>query len=120
MKLLTLTSLLLSLNTFAIDYKCMDQAIKEIVSFDNSYSGENMTTTEFLKHYDLIFVCKSKSAPHREIFQYGDGSSLMGVEYKIVRGKCVQEEDVYAGQDDQDLDAEWANKYCQEDYSDWL
>ena len=114
---ITLFTLLLSTQLFAIDYKCHDQALKKLIEFSNEYSGEKQTKKEFLKVNDPVFICKSKKAPHIEIYQYGDGSGLMGVEYKIVRGRCVMTEAPYAGQDDQDLDVEWANSFCQEDFS---
>ena len=89
-----------------VPYQCAEVGLSMVLDF----MGE--TREEFFSHSDEIFSCRSKEAPHVEIYQWGDGSGLVGIEFKVVDGQCVVTEEPYTGQDDQDADWDWVNSYC--------
>ena len=103
MKKLTLLIIFLSSSIFAVEYKCHDQALNSVVEY-----LEYENTDVFYSELDEIFFCKSKKTPHREIFQWGDGSGLVGIDYIFEDGNCVSQSTPHVGQDDHDLDWEWA------------
>ena len=112
-KLIVISSLLLSglaqagINQSGqVPYQCADQGLAIVLDF----MGE--TEEEFFSHSDEIFSCRSKEEPRVEIYQWGDGSGLVGIEFKIENGQCIVTEEPYTGQDDQDADWDWVEEYC--------
>lgn len=103
-----MTGFLMSETAFAVDYQCADIGLEKVAEH-----LEYSSTEEFLKENSEIFSCKSKTQPYREILQWGDGSGLVGIEFEIQNGACFVVEEPYTGQDDQDLDVEWFESYCQ-------
>jgi hypothetical protein len=103
-KILLVLATLTSLNANA-SLVCIDFAEKKAAEF------LEMTLEDFRAENGLIFSCKHRRNPKVETIQFGDGSGLVGVELKIVRGNCVVT-DIYSGQDDQDLDDVEVQEAC--------
>lgn len=109
MKFIIVLAVVFSLNSYAVDFVCYDIGLKKVLKYLEYEKPDN-----FFDENDVIFLCKSKEVPHREIIQWGDGSGLVGVEFEVRDGKCVTIQEPYTGQDDGDLDIEWAKRYCQD------
>lgn len=110
MKTLISTLLLtITFNVNAVTFDCYETGLKMVSEY-----LEYASPAAFLEENGEIFFCKSKKAPHTEILQWGDGSGLVGIEFEVRGGKCVVTEEPYTGQDDGDLDVEWAQEFCQD------
>lgn len=109
-KLIFVLSVLVSGQAFAIEYKCEDIGLEKVMTFLQAPEPKE----EFLQHTPLVFSCKSRQAPDTEIYQWGDGTALVGIEFQVRNGVCVVTEEPYSGQDDGDLDYDWFESYCQQ------
>ena len=96
------------LNAYAVDYDCDKIALKEMVSFIEYGSVE-----KFQAENAVILFCKSKKTPDHEIFQWGNGHEIFGMEFNVIQGKCIVIEGPYIGYDDGYQDIQGIKEYCQ-------
>lgn len=87
--------------------QCLDFAEVEAARYSE------MSMPAFRENSDMLWTCKYKSEPSRETIQFSDGHGLVGVEVKVINGQCTLL-DVYAGQDDEDMDMEETQDMCLE------